>query len=121
MESNQDPAALAMQVQAFAASVEELTRQNQEMRLRLQQEENQSRINQKDDGDSQRRSDHQKPTTPDEPNSNLVQEMKKEMDELRNAIKGKTYQSLDRMVKTTDSPFTMAILECPMSSKFLLP
>ena len=121
MESNQDPATLAMQVQAFAASVEELTRQNQEMRLRLQQEENQSRINQKDDGDSQRRSDHQKPTTPDEPNSNLVQEMKKEMDELRNAIKGKTYQSLDRMVKTTDSPFTMAILEFPMSSKFLLP
>ena len=47
--------------------------------------------------------------------------VKKEIDKLRNAIKGKTYQSLDRMVKTTDSPFTMAILECPMPSKFLLP
>ena len=40
MESNQDPAALALQVQALAARVEELTRQNQEMRLWLQQEEN---------------------------------------------------------------------------------
>ena len=38
MESNQDSAALAQQVQALAATVEELTRQNKEMKLRLQQE-----------------------------------------------------------------------------------
>ena len=57
MESNHDPAALALQIQALEASVEELTRQNQEMRLRLQQEENRSKINQEDDEDSQRRSD----------------------------------------------------------------
>ena len=31
MESNQDSAALAQQIQALAATVEELTRQNQEM------------------------------------------------------------------------------------------
>ena len=37
MESNQDSAALAQQVQAFAAIVEELAKQNQEMKLRLQQ------------------------------------------------------------------------------------
>ena len=37
MESNQDSAALAQQVQALAAIVEELTKQNQEMKLRLQQ------------------------------------------------------------------------------------
>ena len=40
MEFNQDPAALALQIQTLAASVEELIRQNQEMRLWLQQEEN---------------------------------------------------------------------------------
>ena len=45
MESNQDSIALAQQVQALAAIVEELTRQNQEIRLRLQQEENRSRAN----------------------------------------------------------------------------
>ena len=33
MESNQDSAALAQQVQALVTTVEELTRQNQEMRL----------------------------------------------------------------------------------------
>ena len=43
------------------------------------------------------------------------------MDEIRNAIKEKTDQSLDRMVKATDSPFITAVLECPVSSKFRLP
>ena len=63
MESNQDSAALAQQVQALAATVEELTRQNQEMRLRLQQEENRSKANQEDEGDSHRRNDLRGPTT----------------------------------------------------------
>ena len=43
------------------------------------------------------------------------------MDELRNAIKEKTDQSLDRMVRATNSPFTTAVLECPMLTKFRLP
>ena len=43
------------------------------------------------------------------------------MDELRNAIKEKTDRSLDRMVRATDSPFTRAVLECPVPSKFWLP
>ena len=115
MESNQDSVALTLQVQALAASIEQLTRQNQEMRLRLQQEENQSRANQEDEGDSHRK------TTPDEQNSDLLQEMRKEMDELRNAIKGKTDWSLDKMVRATDSPFTIVVLECPVPSKFRLP
>ena len=91
------------------------------MKLRLQQEENRSRANQGDEGDSLRRSDCREPTTPNEPHINLLREMKKEMDELRKAIKGQTDQSLDRMVRTTDSPFTTAILECPVPSKFRLP
>ena len=57
MESNQDSTALAQQVQALAATVEELIRQNQEMKLQLQQEENQSKGNLEDEGNSQRRSD----------------------------------------------------------------
>ena len=43
------------------------------------------------------------------------------MDELRKAIEGQTDQSLDRMVRTTDSSFTTAVLECPVPSKFQLP
>ena len=38
--------------------------------------------------------------------------MKRDMDELRNAIKEKTDRSLDRMVRATDSPFTTVVLEC---------
>ena len=43
------------------------------------------------------------------------------MDELRNAIKEKTEQSVDRLVRATDSPFTTTDLECPVPSKFRLP
>ena len=42
------------------------------------------------------------------------------MDELRKAIKGKTDQSLERIVRKTDSPFTVAIQECLVPSKFRL-
>ena len=72
MESNQDPTTLALQIQALAASVEELTRHNQEMRLWLQQEENQSRTNQENEGDSHKRSDRRRLATLDEPNSDLL-------------------------------------------------
>ena len=101
--------------------MEELTRQNQEMRLQLQQKENRSRSNQEDNEDSHRRSDRQKLAIPDGPNSDLLWEMRKEMDELKSAIKGKTDRSLDKMVRTTDSPFTVTVLECPVPSKFRLP
>ena len=114
---NQDPATLALQIQLLVAIMEELTRQNQETRQRLQQEDNSSETNQDDDGDSHRR----RPDTLEGANSNLLREMRKEMDELRNAIKGKTDQSLDIMVKRTDSPFTIAVQECPVPSKFRLP
>ena len=54
MESNPNSAALAQQVQALAATIEELTKQNQEMKLRLQQvqqEENRSKGNLEGEGD----------------------------------------------------------------------
>ena len=43
------------------------------------------------------------------------------MDKLRNAIKEKADQSLDRMVKATNSSFTTAVLECSVPLKFRLP
>ena len=101
--------------------MEELTRQNQEMKLLLQQEENGSKGSPKDEGNSQRRSDRQRPVSPDNQNSNLLREMRKEMDELRSAIKEKTERSVDRLVRATNSPFTTAVLEFPTPSKFRLP
>ena len=47
--------------------------------------------------------------------------MWKEMDELRSAIKEKIERSMDRLVRATDSPFTTAVLECPVPLKFRLP
>ena len=107
MESNvnQDPAALTLQIQSLAATMEELTKQNQEMRQRLQQEDNCTETNKDDDGVSHRR----QTSTPDEENLDLLREMRKEMDELRNNIKGKMNQSLDRIVRKMDSPFTLAV------------
>ena len=43
------------------------------------------------------------------------------MDKLRSAIKDKTERSVDRLVRATDSPFTVVVLECPVPSKFQLP
>ena len=119
MESstNPDPTTLALQIQSLAATVEELTKQNQEMRQRLQQKDNHTEINRDDDEDRHRR----RTNTPEKANSDFLREMRKEMDEVRNAIKGKTDQSLDRIVKKTDSPFTVAVQECPVPSKFHLP
>ena len=124
MESNPDPAALAQQVQALAATIEELTKQNQEMKLRLQQfqqDENRSKGNLEGERDSHGRGTPQRPTTPDKQNSDLFWEMRKEMDELRSAIKERTDWNVDKMVRATDSPFTVAVLECPVPSKLRLP
>ena len=121
MKSNQDPVALAQQIQALVATVEELTRQNQEMKLRLQQEESQSTGSPEDEGDSRKRSDQTRPLSPEDQNLDLLREMRKEMDELRSAIREKTEWSVDRLVRATDSPFTATVLGCPVPSKFRLP
>ena len=47
--------------------------------------------------------------------------MRKEMDELRSAIKEKTERSMDGLVRATDSLFTTIVLECPVPLKFRLP
>ena len=91
------------------------------MKLRLQQEENRSKGSPEDEGNSQRRSDRQRPVSPNDQNSDLLREMRKEMDELKSAIKEKTKRSVDRLVRATNSPFTTAVLECPVPSKFRLP
>ena len=101
--------------------MEELTKQNQEMKLLLQQEENWFKGILEDEGNSQRRSDRQRPVSLDDQNSDLLREMRKEMDGLRSTIKEKTEQSVDRLVRATDSLFTTVVLECPVPSKFRLP
>ena len=51
----------------------------------------------------------------------MMKNMRKELDEVKNAMKGKTTINLDGMIKRTDSPFTASVLECPLPPKFHLP
>ena len=45
----------------------------------------------------------------------------KKMDELKNVMKEKKTKNLGGMVKRTNLPFTMKVLECPLPPKFPLP
>ena len=51
----------------------------------------------------------------------MTKNMRKELDEVKNVMKGKIAVNLDGMIKRTDSPFTTGILECPLPPKFRLP
>ncbi|XP_030942042.1 uncharacterized protein LOC115967098 [Quercus lobata] len=89
------------------------------MKLRLQQvqqaqqEENRSKDNLEEEGDSQRRGTPHRPTTPDEKNSDLLREMRKEMDELRSAIKEKTDRSVDKMDHLNTFKTTLGLQQPP--------
>ena len=52
---------------------------------------------------------------------NELHNMRKEMDELKSAMKDKGRENLDGMIWRMDSPFTTKVLNCPLLSKFFLP
>ena len=47
-----------------------------------------------------------------------MKNIRKELDEVKNAMKGKITTNLDDMIKRTNSPFTASVLECPLPPKF---
>ena len=53
-------------------------------------------------------------------NDQMMQSLRRELDEVKNAMKGKTTMNLVGMLKRTDSPFTASVLECPLPPKFRL-
>ena len=54
-------------------------------------------------------------------NDHMMKSLWRELNEVKNAIKGKTLMNLDGMLKQTYSPFTTSVLECPLPPKFRLP
>lgn len=101
MESSAQPelAALALQIQALTASMEELMKQNQEMRQKLQQKENrllrriQNNRNEDEKQDpegSQGRDSLRRIEWSNEASNDLLRSMRMEMDELKNAMREKT-------------------------------
>ena len=53
-------------------------------------------------------------------NDQMMKNMRKELDKVKNPMKGKTTINLDGMIKRTNSPFIVSILECPLPPKFCL-
>ena len=51
----------------------------------------------------------------------MMKNMRKELDEVKNTMRGGTIVNLDDMIKRTYSPFTTNVLECPLPPKFCLP
>ena len=51
----------------------------------------------------------------------MMKNMRKELDVVKNAMKGETKVNLDGMIKRTNSPFITSVLECPLPPKFHLP
>ena len=52
---------------------------------------------------------------------NELRNMRKEMDELKSAMKDKSGENLDGMIWRTNSPFTTKVLNHPLPPKFYLP
>ena len=86
-----------------------------------------SRCNRNDNDDkahslgNSRRETYEHITQSTHGSNRMMKNMRKELDEVKNAMKGKTAINLDGMIKRTDSPFIANILECPLPPKFHLP
>ena len=123
-----DPVVMAQQIQALTADVQELIRQNEELKRwarpegsntshhrwsRSRHDEEASSLGNSKGKDT---TEYTRQFTPG--NNYLMQNLRKELNEVKNAMKGKTAMNLDGMLKQTNSPFTPGVLECPLPPKF---
>ena len=125
-----DLVVMAQQIQALTVNVPELMRQNEELKQRACPEgsntsHHRQSCSRHDEEASSLRNSRGKDTTeytrqfaPD--NNHLMKNLQKELDEVKNSMKGKTTMNLDGMLKWVDSPFTTSVLECPLPPKFHL-
>ena len=54
-------------------------------------------------------------------NDHMIKSLRRELNEVKNAMKGKMAMNLDGMLQQTDSPFTTNVLEYLLPPKFCLP
>ena len=121
---------MAQQIQALTANVQDLMKQNEELKQKAHPRTptmSQSRCNHNDNDDEAYSPKNNKRDTLEHTaqstrgSDQIMKNMRKELDEVKNAMKGKTAINLDGMIKRTDSPFTTSVLECPLPPKFCLP
>ena len=113
------------QIQALLAYVEELTHQNEELQktMESQNAEHRRTIEIQNEDESNSQATRKDRTLGDDSSrmENELRNMRKEMDELRSAMKDKGGENLDGMIRRTDSPFTTEVLNYPLPQKFCLP
>ena len=124
-----DPVVMAQQIQALTANVQELMKQNEELKRQAHPKGSNTSHHQLS------RTRHDKEASSPEnskgkdateytgqsmhDNDHMMKSLRKELDRVKNAMKGKTAMNLDGMLKRTDSPFTANVLECPLPPSFV--
>ena len=132
--------ALEIQIQALAAAVEHLTKQNYDLEEQLHQkntghntqEKDQKALALKEETKRGRKvaiplagqNDMSRPSVTDMALPHIViemQMMREWMDLMMNALRGQVSSNLDDLVHQTDSPFTTSINSFPLLPKFCMP
>ena len=112
------------QIQALLANLEKLTRQNEKLRktMKSQNAEHWRTGENQNEEESNSQANRQDRTSREDSimMENDLHNMRKEVDELKNAIKDKGGENLDGMIQRTDSPFTIEVLNRPLPPKFRL-
>ena len=113
------------QIQALLAYVEEMTSQNEELRKTMESqnaERRQTGENQNEEESNSQANMQDKASGEDSIRvENELRNMRMEVDELKSAMKDKGRENLDGMIRRTDSPFTIEVLNSPLPPKFCLP
>ena len=122
---------MAQQIQALTAYVQELMKQNEELKRRAHPEGSnalhhrcsRSRHDEEASGPKNIKGKDVIEYTGQSmhDNDHMMKSLRRELDKVKNAMKGKMAMNLNSMLKWTDSPFTASVLECSLPSKFHLP
>ena len=124
------PVVMAQQIQALIANVQEFKKQNEDLKRRVCLDgtnTSQSQYNRNENDDKahspgiSRRETSKHTTQLTHGNNQVMKKMRKELDEVKNAMKGKTTINLNGIIKRTGSPFTAGIFKFPLPPKFHLP
>ena len=113
------------QIQALLANVEKLTHQNEELwkTMESQNVERWRTIENQNEEESNSQANRRDRTSGEYPSrmENELRNKRKEMDELKSAMKDKGGENLDGMIWRMDSPFTTEVLNLPLPLKFRFP
>ena len=113
------------QIQTLLANMEELTHQNEELRKTMESQniERRQTGGNRNEEESNSQANRRNRTSREDSTrvENELRNIRKDMDDLKSAMKDKGGKNLDGMIRRTDSPFTTEVLNRPLPPKFCLP